>query len=331
MAVVPVCYKMCYKDQTFPSPKEMRQNPGGFKHYTLSQEAPRCFSSVSSHTSRREHVSYNTADISMKTNSRKSIDFSQVVMQSRHSIAFNIKSVANTFSRVPKAVSHLWSSSSDALERKKVCKVSHSLEFNSSEKQLRSLDSYFGKLKNDISRPSSSYLNNSTEFFNRRGQSSEAKGPESVDDCLVRSLDRSGQSEAEEELVYLDKYLAKVNEESKDYVSSASDDESTKAALYAIKGEFGSGVRKPSTYIESKNKDGQGGPKNSSDETSSLHLIGIMASINIAVYLFELASPIRNSDLELFSLPSLYGAKINHLILIGEWWRLVTPMFLVQD
>ncbi|CAI9281033.1 unnamed protein product [Lactuca saligna] len=56
-----------------------------------------------------------------------------------------------------------------------------------------------------------------------------------------------------------------------------------------------------------------------------------MVSIHIAVYLFEIASPIKNSDLELFSLPALYGANINHLILYGEWWSLLTPMFLVQD
>jgi membrane associated rhomboid family serine protease len=28
------------------------------------------------------------------------------------------------------------------------------------------------------------------------------------------------------------------------------------------------------------------------------------------------------------SLPYLYGAKVNELIVDGEWWRLVTPMFL---
>lgn len=58
---------------------------------------------------------------------------------------------------------------------------------------------------------------------------------------------------------------------------------------------------------------------------------GILLSVNLAVFLFEIASPIRNSNLNLFSLPMVYGAKVNNLILIGEWWRLITPMFLVQD
>lgn len=58
---------------------------------------------------------------------------------------------------------------------------------------------------------------------------------------------------------------------------------------------------------------------------------GVIASLNIAVFLFEIASPIRSAELELVSIPMLYGAKINDLIVSGEWWRLVTPMFLVQD
>ncbi|CAH1413815.1 unnamed protein product [Lactuca virosa] len=45
--------------------------------------------------------------------------------------------------------------------------------------------------------------------------------------------------------------------------------------------------------------------KSDSDETSGLYIICTMVSINIAVYLFEIASPIKNSDLELFSLPAL--------------------------
>ncbi|KAK4742118.1 hypothetical protein SAY87_000119 [Trapa incisa] len=64
------------------------------------------------------------------------------------------------------------------------------------------------------------------------------------------------------------------------------------------------------------------------DEASDLYLIGIIASLNIAVFLFEIASPIRSPGMGPFSIPMLYGAKINGLILSGEWWRLVTPMFL---
>lgn len=58
---------------------------------------------------------------------------------------------------------------------------------------------------------------------------------------------------------------------------------------------------------------------------------GVLISINIAVFLFEIATPVKISNLELLSLPKIYGAKINNSIITGEWWRLVTPMFLVQD
>ncbi|KAI4375234.1 hypothetical protein MLD38_013129 [Melastoma candidum] len=64
------------------------------------------------------------------------------------------------------------------------------------------------------------------------------------------------------------------------------------------------------------------------DEPSNVYLISIIASVNIAVFLFEIASPVKSSSLDLFSLPLLYGAKVNDLILLGEWWRLITPMFL---
>ncbi|KAL8137447.1 hypothetical protein V2J09_003448 [Rumex salicifolius] len=64
------------------------------------------------------------------------------------------------------------------------------------------------------------------------------------------------------------------------------------------------------------------------DESSNLYLVSALASIDIAVFLFEVASPIKNSEYNLYSLPLMYGAKVNDLILVGEWWRLVTPMFL---
>jgi len=53
-------------------------------------------------------------------------------------------------------------------------------------------------------------------------------------------------------------------------------------------------------------------------------------ALNIAVYLFGLASPLEVPGMVDASLPFLYGAKVNELIVNGEWWRLVTPTFLVN-
>ncbi|CAN6231076.1 unnamed protein product [Urochloa humidicola] len=67
---------------------------------------------------------------------------------------------------------------------------------------------------------------------------------------------------------------------------------------------------------------------NTDDQMSGFCLTNLLAGINIAVLLFEIASPVKNSENEYLSLPLLYGAKINNLILSGEWWRLLTPMCL---
>lgn len=53
-----------------------------------------------------------------------------------------------------------------------------------------------------------------------------------------------------------------------------------------------------------------------------------LVAINVAVFLFQLASPELVPGVITTSIPALLGAKVNPLISAGEWWRLATPMFL---
>ncbi|KAM1919299.1 hypothetical protein FF1_023826 [Malus domestica] len=184
--------------------------------------------------------------------------------------------------------------------------------------QLRSLDSYFGKLQNVTNLP----LDNSNKT--REQQLSK----------------NSGQLRLKKGLESLDDYLGKLNNNGGDSANSTSSyfdlttEEIPIAKPSAIIRDSGNGDKRVlKTYRNPISKREDLGPENSQDpleynDISDLYLISILGSVNIAVFLFEIASPVRNTDLGLFSLPLLYGAKINDLILVGEWWRLVTPMFL---
>ncbi|XP_050228766.1 RHOMBOID-like protein 9, chloroplastic isoform X2 [Mercurialis annua] len=138
----------------------------------------------------------------------------------------------------------------------------------------------------------------------------------------------------EKQLSLLDSYFGKLQDANlKISVSSASDDQTTEKLLSVYEDSARGKEEKLKGFTRSRTKDPNTGSRryqalHQNKETSDLYIINILISINIAVVLFELASPVRNSEFELFTLPLLYGAKINDLILVGEWWRLVTPMFL---
>lgn len=66
----------------------------------------------------------------------------------------------------------------------------------------------------------------------------------------------------------------------------------------------------------------------SSSASTESSIVYVLAAVNIAIYLFGLASPVDTSGMGASTLPVLYGAKVNEFLLNGEWWRLITPMFL---
>lgn len=164
------------------------------------------------------------------------------------------------------------------------------------EKQLRALDSYFQKLHDSTAASSSIDIEKIT--IKNRLKAEKA----------LRSLEYLGEKEP------------------KFHTFSASDENTIEEASYFSMKMINRGGRakKLEQYMKVKAKN----IASSNEESSSFYLIGILASINIAVFLFETASPVRNSEVGMLSLPMVYGAKINHLIMLGEWWRLLTPMFL---
>lgn len=89
------------------------------------------------------------------------------------------------------------------------------MELSSTKKQLRSLESYFGKLRKNVCQPSSNSLNNRTELLGRSGQSKAEKELASLNDYLDKLNNGEGillgQSKAKKGLESLGDYLGKVN------------------------------------------------------------------------------------------------------------------------
>ncbi|XP_058179261.1 RHOMBOID-like protein 9, chloroplastic isoform X1 [Rhododendron vialii] len=304
MAVVPICYNMCYKDQCLLNSNGIGKNDKGFMwSFTTVKEDYGGFSTISGRSSRRGLLS-ESAGVPLKVSLRKGARLSQGMICNRRFDPFNTAAELSVPPTMHKLVCHLGSSSSNGAQQGKFHVVCHAYKSSLNEKQLESLDTYLGKLKEDADQPSS-------VFVKKREELSPVK--------------------AKRVLGTLEDYLGKVkkDEKSETYTPSTSDGKTSEATPYSVRVDNErDGWKKLKSYMKLKNKGGEGGPKSAYNETSDLYLIGIMVSINIAVFLFELASPIHNSDLEVFSVPLVYGAKINHLILLGEWWRLVTPMFL---
>lgn len=222
---------------------------------------------------------------------------------------------------------------------------------NRAHKQLGSLDSYFSKLhgKEDesqsvaISPDRSLAADVSTVELQPKPDKSVSTLPCEESQPTKEDKQTTMQTDLNMLESYLEKLIAGAKEPLKDDIPSISKNEKTENDLTSEEDEFArefldfvnvlekklecSKREKASKLIEGK-KGFFDELLPSYDGHYNSYLINILVAINIAVYLFELASPVRSSDIESVSLPLLYGAKINELILDGEWWRLITPTFL---
>lgn len=292
MAAFLMCYKTLYKDQNLPAQNVVKHNEKRLMYEC--DNMMRTSSSIPGHVCRSCQPWNKINNVLTKSNTNEK-NVPRCTFLERGSLH--------------KHVTKLCGSKIENLHR-----VRCSAESSSAEKQLRSLDSYFGKLQDNAKLRTFDSSHKLIQVHHIEGATSKT---------ALESLDE-----------YLSKLNIGTNQQSRmpSYVENLS--EENLAPKQSLRKDIErSNFRKRNAYVDIRRLKGVQGPRSAidsqqHDETSNLYLIGILASVNIAVFLFEMASPIRNADLELFSIPLLYGAKINQLIMVGEWWRLVTPMFL---
>ncbi|CAJ1947396.1 unnamed protein product [Sphenostylis stenocarpa] len=305
MAAFPMFYKTPYKDKNLTTQNAMRQNEKRFMYQCDNMK--RFIFSIPGQVCRSCQPWNKVNNVLTKSNTKER-NIPKCTLHDKGFLLKNVTRLSGSDNRLSPI--HGCYSKTDYISR-----VWCSAGSSSTEKQLRSLDSYFGKLQDNAKL--------------RTFDSSHKVIQVHEIDCQARS--KTG-------IESLDEYFGKLNHGANQESHTPSYVENTSEEKLAPKQSVSKDIershfRKQKAFVGIRRLKNVHGPSSATDsqqhvETSSLYLIGILVSVNIAVFLFEIASPIRTSDLELFSIPLLYGAKINHLIMVGEWWRLITPMFL---
>lgn len=175
MAVVPICYKMPYKDQTQPIQNVIRHSERGFLSECIAfADVTRCF------MCRRWHGSYPTTDILTRTKIKEGIAPRGLACTRGCSIHFKGMMEVNVLQRGCLRESHLRSTSDNDLHREKFSMMCYASESSTNEMQLRSLDSYFEKLQDDAKLPPDN-SNNTKELHSRNSQFRSKKELDSLE------------------------------------------------------------------------------------------------------------------------------------------------------
>uniref|UniRef100_A0A1D1Y7K0 Rhomboid protease gluP n=1 Tax=Anthurium amnicola TaxID=1678845 RepID=A0A1D1Y7K0_9ARAE len=309
-----------------------------------SQKAFRCFSSSGSCSSRKRSLALcNHSELLSKTRMKKWVD--DHVVNNRRSMPFPKFTEVHSWNNC--AMDKLLKSSSNGISQiDKPFLAPYLSATGCNGRQLKPLDSYCSKLLGDMNEEHTSCMP-ASDFETLSDTRKHQTDPSSRLGQKMRSIEKVDQLKAEIGLGSLESYFEKLSggmqtRETTSLPSSEDDGESSLIRLNVISEENheknAGAMNTHNNRMPLENMDdetvpvmfGQNNFQDSQpyDDTPDFRLINFLASIDIAVFLFEIASPIRSSAVEQLSLPLIYGAKINKLILDGEWWRILTPMFL---
>lgn len=173
MAVVPVCSKMTYKDRR------------GFMDGCMAlADVPRSFASFSSEICKRQHISYLTTDTITRTKTRKANKSRQLPFNGSSSALFRSMTGVTVLQMAHLTQSHLRFISGNDSHQEKLYIVCYASESTNNEKQLRSLDSYFGKLQDDAKPSPSVTLDKARQIHNGDRRVGSKTGLSSLDDYL---------------------------------------------------------------------------------------------------------------------------------------------------
>lgn len=165
MAAFPICYKTPYNDQNLPTQSMTRHNEKRFMFDC--DNMLRSFSSIPSHICRSCHPSYKVNNILTKSNAKER-NAPRYIVHGRDSLHKTVTEVIQGCYSKRENLSTVWCSS----------------ESRSIEKQLRSLDSYFGKLQDNAKLCTFDSINKVMQEHHRDGQSRSIIGLESLNEYL---------------------------------------------------------------------------------------------------------------------------------------------------
>ncbi|KAH7281799.1 hypothetical protein KP509_36G063500 [Ceratopteris richardii] len=191
--------------------------------------------------------------------------------------------------------------------------------------ELSALDAYFNKLQGKEA------VQSGNEASSESKEEVAVPLAESISKATGGNLeptveeDQSKNDAAKTNLKSIEMYLEQLSKGSSSYLDMKKDENELETLLKEVSP---STQLLPSQELEEVESSLAYMDEAANLDGSESSVVYIVAAINIAVYIFGLASPIETAGMGTSTLPLLYGAKVNELLLNGEWWRLVTPMFL---